>query len=234
MNETAGAAKGNAAGLRRTETSDDHEWEKVLAFWFPDAPDVDADTHDRHWRWRMMGGANDEIVRRFSELTAQVAAGELDHWAADPRGRLALIIALDQFPRSVWRNSPQAFAQDQKALTLALEGYGNGHYQALHLPWEKATYNLPLLHCEGPDHLDRLERAIELAKNLHAAAPEHLKPIYAFTAQQPIEFRKVIAAFGRHPHRNAILGRTSTPEEAAYIAEGKFPHLRTPEQASPT
>jgi uncharacterized protein (DUF924 family) len=224
----------NAPGSRRTAAPEEHEWEEVLAFWFPEGGDVDAETHDRHWRWRMMGGADEEIIQRFSDLTVQAATGDLDHWAEDPRGRLALIIALDQFPRSLWRGTARAFAQDDKALALVMEGYEKGHYQALEKPWEKAVYNLPLGHCEGPDHLDRLDHALRLSQDLLTAAPEHLKGIYAFIAQQPVQVRKVIAAFGRHPHRNATLGRPSTPEEEAYIAEGKFPHLRTPEQSQPT
>lgn len=226
MNQIDAQAGANGSEL---STSKRYDWEEVLAFWFPEEPDVDGDTHTRHWMWRMHGGADDEIVRRYSDLTAQAAEGSLDYWSGSPRGRLALIIALDQFLRSVWRGSAQAFAQDEKALGLVLEGFANGHYDALERPWEKTAYILPILHCEGPDHLARIDRAIELAQNIHDDAPERLKATYAFAAQQPIEFRKVIAAFGRHPHRNAILGRTSTPEEDAYIAGGQFPHLRTPE-----
>lgn len=230
MSRTGAETESNAAGVGGTVAPQKRDWEDVLSFWFPDPPDVDAATHDRHWRWRMMGGADEEIIRRFSDLTAQAAGGDLDRWAEDPRGRLALIIALDQFPRSVWRGTARAFAQDDRALALAMEGYENGHYQALGTPWERAVYNLPLGHCEGPDHLDRIDRALGLTQDICAAAPDHLKGIYAFIAQQPIEVRKVIAAFGRHPHRNAVLGRPSTPAEEAYIAEGKFPHLRTPDQ----
>jgi uncharacterized protein (DUF924 family) len=226
----AGTARETGTEVPATVTAEAPDPGEVLAFWFPDPADVDPDTHLLHWRWRMQGGADEEIVRRFSDLTAQAAVGQLDHWAADPRGRLALIIALDQFPRSVWRGSPRAFAQDEKALALVLEGYGNGHYDALETPWERTVYNLPMGHCEGPDHLDRLDRAIQLAQDIHATAPDHLKPGYAFAAQQPVEVRKVIAAFGRHPHRNAILSRASTPEEEPYLAEGKFPHLRDPDQ----
>jgi uncharacterized protein (DUF924 family) len=204
------------------------EWDEILHFWFPEGPDVDAGTHDENWMWRMRGGADEEIVRRFTVLTERAARGELDHGAADPLGRLALIIALDQFPRSVWRDTPKAFAQDRKALDLALEGYENGHYAALERVWYKTVFNLPLGHCEGPDHLERLDLAIRLAREILEEAPERLKPIYAFSAEQPVEVRKVIAAFGRHPHRNKALGRASTPAEEAYIAKGAFPHLRTP------
>jgi uncharacterized protein (DUF924 family) len=211
-----------------TSSVDIPEWHGVLDFWFPERhrPDFDARTHDEYWMWRMRGGADEEIIARFTEITEQAVRNELDHWAGDPQGRLALIIVLDQFPRSIWRGSPRAFSQDGKALALAVEGYSNGHYDALDTPWYKTVYNLPLQHCEGPDHLDRLDRAIALARDILAEAPAHLRPGYEFAASQPVEVRKVIAAFGRHPHRNAVLDRVSTPEEEAYLAEGRFPHLR--------
>lgn len=218
-----------AVGARNPEqatTAEMPEWEEVLQFWFPDDPDEDRETHFGHWRWRMRGGADEEIIDRFSDPTARAAAGELDHWADDPRGRLALIIVLDQFSRSVWRGTPRAFAQDETSLVLVLEGLRNGHFDALERAWEKTMYHVPLEHCEGPGHLERLDLAVRLAQDILASAPPHLRASYEFAAQQPVEFRKVIAAFGRHPHRNAILGRASTPEEEAYIGEGKFPHLR--------
>ena len=85
---------------------------------------------------------------------------------------------------------------------------------------------LPLGHCEGPDLLARIDRSIELGNKILAEAPSHLRPLYEFSAQQPVEHRKIIAIFGRHPHRNAVLGRESTPEELAYVEKGVFPHLR--------
>jgi uncharacterized protein (DUF924 family) len=85
---------------------------------------------------------------------------------------------------------------------------------------------MPLGHCEGPDHLARLARAIALARAILDEAPAHLRPLYEFSAEQPVLHRKVIAAFGRHPHRNHVLGRASTPEELAYLDNGVFPHQR--------
>ena len=202
------------------------EWDEVLRFWYPDTPEEDAETHARRSVWRMRGGADEAIVARFGAVTERAATGALDHWADDPRGRLALIVVLDQFSRSVWRDSPRAFAQDPHALRRALEGLENGHYAALSTPWEQSTYQLSLTHCEGPDHLARLDRALALAQEIQASAPDHLKAFYAFPVEQKILHRRVIETFGRFPHRNAALGRTSTPEEAAYVAEGQFPHRR--------
>ena len=80
--------------------------------------------------------------------------------------------------------------------------------------------------------VDRIDLGLRLQLEILEEAPPHLKPGYAFAAEQPVEVKKVIAVFGRHPHRNAALGRASTPPEQAYIAEGRFPHLRVPPAAS--
>lgn len=200
----------------------------ILEFWFPEGRSlaVEAGEHEDHWRWRMRGGADDEITRRFSRITARAAAGTLDHWASDPEGRLALIIVLDQFSRSVWRGNARAFAQDPAALALSMGGLSNGHYATLPTPWFKVVHGLPLGHCEGPDHLQRLDLLIRLREKIAAEAPAHLQPIYRSLAEQAGHVRKIIDTFGRHPHRNQILGRQSTPAEEAYIAKGEFPHLR--------
>ena len=203
-----------------------NERDAVLEFWFPSGAGGDLETHRDDWAWWMRGGADAEIVERFSEITQRASRGEFDAWAETPRGRLALIVVLDQFSRSVWRDAPRAFAQDPKAVALVLEALENGHYDALAAPWEKTFCIIPLGHCEGPGHLDRLDRAVALARGVLDDAPEHLKPIYAFNAEQPVLHREVIAAFGRHPHRNQILGRESTREEIAYLARGTFPHRR--------
>jgi uncharacterized protein (DUF924 family) len=202
------------------------EWDEVLGFWFPDSPEEDLETHSRHWAWRMRGGADSEIVARFTGLAERAASGSLDHWARDPVGRCALIVVLDQFSRSVWSGTPRAFEQDPKALALSLEGIENGHFDALPFPWQRTAYQLSLGHCEGPDHLARLDCALALAEAIRDMAPDHLKAHYSFGVEQKVLHRRVIEAYGRYPHRNAVLGRTSTPEEAAYVAEGKFPHRR--------
>jgi uncharacterized protein (DUF924 family) len=203
-------------------------WNDVLDFWFPDGRTVDigAQAHWQHWIWRMHGGADQAIIARFAELAVRGAAGDLDHWASDPEGRLALIIVLDQFSRSLWRGQRRAFGQDAAALKLSRDGLDDGHYQALDTPWFKIAHTQPLGHCEGPDHLERIDLLISLRKEIAASVPDHLQPIYRSLVKQASDVRNVIAAFGRHPHRNQVIGRESTPEEQAYIAGGAFPHLR--------
>lgn len=210
-----------------TEGSAEQPWREVLEFWFPEGCSfgIDAAAHRDNWIWRMRGGADGAITARFSELTAMGAAGDLDHWADDPQGRLALIIVLDQFSRSVWRGTARAFEQDRAALALSTAGLSNGHYAALATPWARIVHGLPLGHCEGPDHLARLDTLIGLREEIAADAPDHLKPLYRSLVQQAWNVREVIMAFGRHPHRNQVLERRSSLVEETYIAEGSFPHL---------
>ncbi len=198
--------------------------EEIIEFWFPDGPEPEFDAHMAHWIWRMRGGANDEILAKFVEATELAAAGQYDNWAKTTHGRLALIILLDQFPRTVWAGSPAAYAQDPKALVLCLEGLDNGHFDALENVWYKSVFKLPMEHCECPEHLANLDRVIEIADKLIDEAPENLRECYVMGAGQPRKHRAVIAQFGRHSHRNDVLGRTSTPEELEYIAAGIFPH----------
>src|SRR5262245_51495485 len=112
------------------------ECAEVLGFWFPQGPHSDHAAMVRQFEWWFRGGADNEIAARFGGLLARAARGELEHWAQTPRERLALIIVLDQFSRSLCRNSRKAFAQDAKALGLALQGIEIGHYAALDTPWE--------------------------------------------------------------------------------------------------
>lgn len=197
---------------------------EIVDFWFPEGPDPDPQQHIDLWTWRMRGGADDEILTRYSEVTEHAASGAFDAWAATPLGRLALIILLDQFPRTVWAGREKAYSQDPKALDLCLEGLDNGHFDALGNVWYKTAFKMPMEHCECPNHLANLDRVIEIADQLVDEAPGQLKQVYRFAAEQPRKHRAVIARFGRHAHRNDILGRESTPEELLYLERGEFPH----------
>jgi uncharacterized protein (DUF924 family) len=199
------------------------EFEDVLGFWFPEQLAGDHAAMVRQFEWWFRSGADAAVEERFSGLLERAARGELDHWSRRPRSRLALIIVLDQFSRSLHRATAQAYAQDHKTLALALEGIEIGHYAALETPWEKTFFFLPLGHAEELTHL---ETAVTLADELVAQAPPELRRILEHSASQARGHRDVIARFGRHPHRNAVLGRRSTPEELAYLAAGQLIHTR--------
>ena len=203
--------------------------EDVLDFWFPDNGHwSDSESHGAFWTERMQGGMDAAIIERFADLTEAAATGLLDDWAQTPRGRLALLIALDQFPRSLWRDTPAAYAQDIKACRLALEGIGNGDFDQL-APWEQAFFLISISHCEGPDHLQRMRGLDAITERIIAGMPPQLSAVSERFRAQNARVTGIIERFGRHPHRNPILGRPSSPDELAYIAVGDFPHVRRPD-----
>jgi uncharacterized protein (DUF924 family) len=201
----------------------------VLDFWFPPGLDADEATHLKQLTWWFRGGADRDIVERFSPAVDAAARGDFDAWARNARGRLALILVLDQFSRSVYRDTPNAWAQDPKALGLTLEGLERGMDRELGSVWERTFFYLPLGHSEK---LELQERSVRLTQELVGLAPPHLRKLYEFAVGQASGHRDVIARFGRHPHRNAILGRESTPEELEYLAKGAFVHKRPMPEAS--
>lgn len=211
--------------------TDTFQPQSVRDLWFPDDGHwTSPETHIQFWDTRMQGGMDEVICRDFAEMTRAAVRGHLDHWADAPLDRLALIIVLDQFSRSLWRDTPAAYSQDLKATRLVLEGLENGHYHALDKPWERQFYIIAMGHCEGPDHLRRMDLAMDLTRDLNDMLPDSLSKLGEVGLAQAERVRNVIARFGRHPHRNAILGRPSSEAEEAYIAEGIFPHELKPDQ----
>jgi uncharacterized protein (DUF924 family) len=110
------------------------EFEDVLRVWFPPHLSGDHAAMVRQFEWWFRGGADAAIAQRFPLLLERAVRRELDHWAHRPHPRLALIIVLDQFSRSLYRGTARAFAQDPQALALALQGIEIGHYAALATP----------------------------------------------------------------------------------------------------
>jgi uncharacterized protein (DUF924 family) len=138
----------------------------------------------------------------------KVAARELiNHWAASPQGALALILLLDQFPRNAFRGTSRMYATDPLARVMADIAIGVGHDLSVD-PQLSLFFYLPFAHSEEPDDQ---ERSVRLARNLPPPAPAHSE-----------RHRDIIRRFGRFPHRNAILGRRTTPKEAAYLASGGY------------
>lgn len=206
----------------------------VLDLWFPDNGHwTSLESHMAFWMERMQGGMDGVICRDFADLTQAAASGQLDTWADTPRGRLALLIALDQFPRSLWRDTPAAFGQDIKSTRLALDGIENGHYAALPHIWEREFYLIAIAHCEGPDHLQRLDLNERMVEGYAEICPSGMEPLLAKISEQHSRVRAIVERFRRHPHRNPIYGRISTLEEEAYIATGDFPHVAVRKEIAP-
>ena len=184
----------------------------------------------RRVEWWFRGGADADLIEKGSALLERAERGELDSWANGAPHRLALIIVLDQFSRSIHRGGARAYANDPKALALAREGLEIGYAAALENPWQKIFFALPLSHSED---LSSQELAVKLIEQLVLEAPPELRVMLEFSAEQARGHRDIIARFGRHPHRNEVLGRPSTPEERDYLARNQLVHLRPLPTGSP-
>ena len=182
----------------------------VLDFWFLPAHDPDYGKQRDVW-FRKDDAFDAAIGERFGTLTSQAVAGALREWDAQgPTGMLARILVLDQFTRNAWRGLPQSFAGDSLALACAQQLVDSGADQAL-LPVQRWFAYMPFEHAEDAR---MQERSVALFDAL-AQANEGYGGVLDYAHRH----RGVIARFGRFPHRNAILGRASTPDEVAYLAQ---------------
>jgi uncharacterized protein (DUF924 family) len=198
--------------------------DRIYAFWFGDAPARDAATaHAKMQRWYAGGSSMDgEVREKFGPLIESAVRGELDSWARTPRGRMALILLLDQLTRNLWRDDPRCYAGDAKAQRLAVEALDAGLDAQLSLE-ERQFLRMPLAHAE-----DRglQERNVVETEKMVATVPEALQPVYAMAIEQSRKYRDIIARFGRFPHRNKVLGRSSTPEEIEFLKD--WPAMQPP------
>jgi uncharacterized protein (DUF924 family) len=186
----------------------------ILAFWFGDEPARAATNPDCARLWWSRQPAVDEAMRlRFGGLVQQAGSGALNAWAATPEGRLALILLADQFTRNIHRGTPAAFALDPLARGWALEGIDNGAFAAL-LPIQRLFTLMPLEHAES---LPLQDRCVGLMTALRDSVGEAERQSFDGFVDYAERHREVIRRFGRFPHRNAILGRASTPEETAFL-----------------
>jgi uncharacterized protein (DUF924 family) len=177
--------------------------EDVLGFWFEPGQER---------RWFGASEATDRLgAERFADLWKRARAGALDDWANGARGRLALVILLDQFSRNMNRDSSAAFESDARAQRLALGAEASGHAAELR-PIERAFLFMPLMHSEDP-------RLQEHGVELFAALGLESDDCKAFDKYARLH-RDIVVRFGRFPHRNALLGRESTAEEREFLARG--------------
>jgi uncharacterized protein (DUF924 family) len=190
--------------------------ETILRFWFG-SPDLQhVPSPDLQELWFGKAEATDRTIReRFGPDLERAAAGQLAHWRAEPASMLALILVLDQFPRNMHRDTPGMFAYDALALAACQQALARGVER--HVGQAQRTFlYLPLMHSEELAIQDRSIRCYE--RLVAEALPEQLE-----AARGALRFaqlhRGIIVRFGRYPHRNAILGRETTPEEAAFLTE---------------
>ena len=167
----------------------------TLRFWF--------DEHPKDWFVKDTA-FDAEIRKRFLALHEQAAAGRLEHWAEDPRGCLALVILLDQFPRNMFRGEARAFATDAQARVAARAILERAWGRTMTQPEQLFAY-LPFEHSEA---LEDQDLSVELMKDFEEDQRRYAE-----------RHRDIIRRFGRFPHRNGILGRQSTPAESEFLKQ---------------
>jgi len=188
----------------------------ILRFWFGDGTDNAETARQQAALWWSKQPAIDSGIRQqFAAWVPAAAFGRFANWRDYPGGRLALIILLDQFPRNLYRGSPQSLAYDAQAREEAIALIRSGQHRQLRLI-ERVFAYLPLEHSEIAAHQ---EQSVELFEALHNEAPAQEKSVFAGYVNFAHRHRDIVLRFGRFPHRNAVLGRTSTQEELAFLAQ---------------
>ena len=186
----------------------------ILSFWLgAPAPDHDA-FMAKIRRWFATDKALDADIRaRFGDDLERARDGAYDEWAKTPRGRLALIILLDQFTRNLYRGTPRAYENDARALALCEAGLDRSDDAGLAFE-ERMFFDMPLAHSEDVSRQERHVALVEAAAN---AAPPGMVKAYAEATKHARGYLEQIRRFGRFPMRNAILGRTCTQDEMAFL-----------------
>lgn len=194
----------------------DQRAQEVLQYWLGDLQDAEHYPESKMKLWFGKDPQIDEeISKRFKDLILEASNNGLEGWKETAKGRLALLIVLDQFPRHVYRNTSQAFAYDTMAQKWALEGVCQFEDQQL-FPIERVFFYLPFEHAEN---FELQEISVEQFHALVIDAPVEIKPVMEKFAEYAYQHYVIIARFGRFPHRNHILGRDSTPEELEFLQE---------------
>jgi uncharacterized protein (DUF924 family) len=190
--------------------------ESVLAFWFGPAGSAAEIAGRQRTLWFGKSLENDQtVIRQFASVLLDATAGQLDQWVRTPRGRLALVIVLDQFPHHVHRGQPQAFATDPQALALSLDALAGAEDQQL-APIERVFLYLPLEHAES---MAMQNLSVSLYEKLARDSPANERALFDGFLDYARKHRDVVARFGRFPHRNAILGRASTSDELEFLKQ---------------
>jgi len=200
---------------------DQNRIEFILSFWFKEqalsAPQIDC----RMDIWFGNDPVFDhEIEKEFADDVDAACAGNLNHWAAESHGRLALIILIDQFRRNIHRNTADAFSRDKLALKLCVEGAVEKKDRGL-TPIQRVFFYMPLQHAESRKVQ---AKSVELYNRLAEAVSLTHRETFLTVAQFAELHRDIVERFGRFPHRNELLNRENTAEEAKYL-EGDNPEF---------
>jgi uncharacterized protein (DUF924 family) len=188
--------------------------ESIINYWFGTSVDDAEVIREKSalW-WKKDPKVDEEIRRRFEMMLDAEVKNEFESWSREPRGQLARILLCDQFPRNMYRNFARAFDYDERARKLTFAALTLGMDKKLRLV-ERVFMYLPLEHSEDAEDQAASVRFFTL---LDEQAPKAAKDSYRFYLDYALKHKAIVDRFGRFPHRNAILGRASTPEELEFL-----------------
>jgi uncharacterized protein (DUF924 family) len=180
--------------------------DEILEFWF--GREGEPGYGEFREAWFRKDPEFDRLIRdRFEPLYEAAAAGDLDGWRENARSCLALVILLDQFPRNMFRGDPRSYATDRKAQEMAQ--YAVDHALDRELPaFQRMFLYMPFMHSEDLEHQ---RRSVELFRGLGDGGTD--------SSDYAVRHMEIIERFGRFPHRNEVLGRQTTPEEAEFLTQ---------------
>ncbi|QRY80068.1 DUF924 domain-containing protein [Pseudomonas sp. PDNC002] len=191
-------------------------WQSLLDWWFGTALDANEVAEQRNALWFGKSACQDvDSENRFGGLVRQALDGGLQEWEREPQSWLALILLLDQLPRMIFRDTPRAYAGDARAQQLVLQGLAAGFDRQLPRI-ERVFVYIVLEHAED---LASQDEAVRLYEALQSESSDSEKVLFAGYLAYARKHQVVVARFGRFPHRNLILGRDSTTEEAQFLTE---------------
>jgi uncharacterized protein (DUF924 family) len=193
----------------------DH-YSEILSFWFGHGvSNLDVMNEKSSLWWKKDKDFDQEIRDKFESSLIRFANDDLEDWLREPHGVLAIIILADQFSRNIYRDMPDAFAFDAKARLLVHDGINKGTDTQLRLI-EQVFFNMPLMHSEAME--DQILSISQFEKIVGKAQGEEIDRLEG-NVKYAIAHKDIIERFGRYPHRNAILGRESTPEEIEFLGQ---------------
>ena len=193
----------------------DRDWRELLADWFGETREDPTRIKDRMAWWFQADAERDSLLEsRYGTYCEAAASGDLNDWQDEPRPRLAMMLALDQLPRNLYRGDARAFLNDDRAAMLCLAGVASGMDREL-LPIERVFFYMPLQHAE-----DLAAQEVSAGLFQALADEQSANSVFEGCADFARLHRDIVAQFGRFPHRNEILGRTSTDAEKAYLESG--------------
>ena len=185
--------------------------QRILSFWFGTSAD---ETKESAARWWKKDPVFDQTIRtEFEADLLRAMRGELDPWLEEPESSLAFVVLLDQFSRNMYRDTPEAFAQDDRALAATLKGMERG-FDARLLPLRRYFFYMPMMHAE-----DRAvqRRSVEVFEKLAQEKDTGFDGMLRGAVDYARRHREIVERFGRFPHRNSILERTTTGDESAFL-----------------